>query len=85
MKVQRYKCMNDQCTYDQQERIPFAIGSCNDTHRFARYVIDLQDHNAEGCLQSAGCIMEYDKRPVKINGTWRDALKKKQQIISPLR
>lgn len=41
MKVQRYKCMNDQCTYDQQERIPFATGSCSYTHRFARYVIDL--------------------------------------------
>lgn len=41
MKVQRYKCMNDQCSYDQQERIPFATGSCSYTHRFARYVIDL--------------------------------------------
>ncbi|WP_298452177.1 helix-turn-helix domain-containing protein, partial [uncultured Prevotella sp.] len=41
MKVQRYKCMNDQCTYDRQERIPFATGSCSYTHRFARYVIDL--------------------------------------------
>ena len=29
MKVQRYKCMNDQCSYDRQERIPFATGSCN--------------------------------------------------------
>ncbi len=41
MKVQRYKCMNGQCTYDRQERIPFATGSCSYTHRFARYVIDL--------------------------------------------
>lgn len=40
-KVQRYKCINDQCTYDQQERIPFATGSCSYIHRFARYVIDL--------------------------------------------
>ena len=41
MKVQRYKCMNDQCTYDRQERIPFATDSCSYTHCFARYVIDL--------------------------------------------
>ncbi len=41
MKVQRYMGMNDQCTYDRQERIPFATGSCSYTHRFARYVIDL--------------------------------------------
>lgn len=41
MKVQRYKCMNDQCTYDQQEPIPFATGSCSYAHRFARYVKDL--------------------------------------------
>ena len=41
MKVQRYKCMNERCSYDQQERIPFATGSCSYTHRFARYVTDL--------------------------------------------
>ena len=41
MKVQRYKCMNDQCIYDWQEQIPFATGSCSYTHRLARYVIDL--------------------------------------------
>ena len=33
--------MNDRCSYDQQERIPFAKGSCSYTHRFARYVIYL--------------------------------------------
>ena len=41
MKVQRYKCMNERCSYDQQERIPFATGSCSYTHRLARYVTDL--------------------------------------------
>ena len=41
MKVQRYKCMNERCSYDQQERIPFATGSCSHTHRLARYVTDL--------------------------------------------
>ena len=41
MKVQRHKCMNERCSYDQQERIPFATSSCSYTHRLARYVIDL--------------------------------------------
>jgi transposase len=39
MKVQRYKCKD--CKYDQQEKIPFAIGSRSYTHRFARYAVDL--------------------------------------------
>lgn len=41
MKVQRYKCMNENCGYDQQENIPFVTGSCSYTHRFATYVVDL--------------------------------------------
>ena len=41
MKVQRYKCMNEECDYDQQEIIPFATGSRSYTHRFAKYVVDL--------------------------------------------
>ncbi|MGL5254529.1 MAG: ISL3 family transposase [Brevinema sp.] len=41
MKVQRYKCMNKDCNYDQQENIPFATGSCGYTHRFAKYVVGL--------------------------------------------
>ena len=41
MKVQRYKCMNEECDYDQQENIPFATGSRSYTHRFAKYVVDL--------------------------------------------
>ena len=41
MKVQRHKCMNERCSYDQQERIPFATGSCSYTHRFAKYVVGL--------------------------------------------
>lgn len=41
MKVQRYKCKNDGCDYDQQENIPFATGSRSYTHRFAKYVVDL--------------------------------------------
>ena len=39
MKVQRYKCK--ECDFDQQEKIPFATGSCSYTHRFAKYVVDL--------------------------------------------
>ena len=39
MKVQRYKCKD--CDFDQQERIPFAMGSRSYTHRFAKYVVDL--------------------------------------------
>ena len=39
MKVQRYKCKC--CDYDQQEKIPFATGSCSYTHRFAKYVVDM--------------------------------------------
>lgn len=41
MKVQRYKCKNKECDYDQQENIPFATGSRSYTHRFAKYVVDL--------------------------------------------
>lgn len=41
MKVQRYKCNNGSCSYDQQEKIPFAKGSRSYTHRFAKYVVDL--------------------------------------------
>lgn len=41
MKVQRYKCKNKYCDYDQQEDIPFAAGSCGYTHRFAKYVVGL--------------------------------------------
>lgn len=41
MKVQRYKCKSDECGYDQQEKIPFATGSCSYTHRFAKYVVGL--------------------------------------------
>ena len=41
MKVQRYKCMEEGCDYDQQEKIPFAKGSRTYTHRFAKYVVDL--------------------------------------------
>lgn len=41
MKIQRYKCKSDDCGYDQQERIPFATGSCSYTHRFAKHVVDL--------------------------------------------
>ena len=41
MKVQRYKCKNENCDYDQQENIPFATGSRSYTHRFANYVVDL--------------------------------------------
>ena len=41
MKVQRYKCGNKDCDYDQQENIPFATGSRSYTHRFAKYVVDL--------------------------------------------
>lgn len=41
MKVQRYKCKNEGCSYDQQEDIPFATGSCGYTHRFAKYVVGL--------------------------------------------
>ena len=41
MKVQRYKCREDGCGYDQQENIPFATGSRTYTHRFATYVVDL--------------------------------------------
>ena len=41
MKVQRYKCKEKCCDYDQQENIPFATGSRTYTHRFAAYVVDL--------------------------------------------
>jgi transposase len=41
MKVQRYKCKNEGCDYDQQEDITFATGSRSYTHRFAKYVVDL--------------------------------------------
>lgn len=41
MKVQRYKCKNENCDYDQQENIPFATGRRSYTHRFANYVVDL--------------------------------------------
>ena len=41
MKVQRYKCKNEECDYDQQENIPFATGSRSYTHRFAKYVVEL--------------------------------------------
>ena len=41
MKVQRYKCKNESCDYDQQENIPFATGSRSYTHRFANYVVGL--------------------------------------------
>lgn len=41
MKVQRYKCKNEKCDYDQQESIPFATGSQSYTHRFAKYVVGL--------------------------------------------
>jgi len=41
MKVQRYKCKEEGCDYDQQENIPFATGSRTYTHRFAAYVVDL--------------------------------------------
>ena len=41
MKVQRYKCKNEDCDYDRQENIPFATGSCGYTHRFAKYVVGL--------------------------------------------
>ena len=41
MKVQRYKCKNKNCDYDQQENIPFATGSLSYTHRFANYTVEL--------------------------------------------
>ena len=41
MKIQRYKCKEEGCDYDQQESIPFVTGSRSYTHRFASYVIDL--------------------------------------------
>ena len=41
MKVQRYKCKNEECDYDQQENIPFATGSFSYTHRFAKFVVEL--------------------------------------------
>lgn len=41
MKVQRYKCKNKDCDHGRQEGIPFAMGSCGYTHRFAKYVVDL--------------------------------------------
>ena len=41
MKVQRYKCKEEGCDYDQQENIPFATGSRTYTHRFAAYVVGL--------------------------------------------
>ena len=41
MKVQRYKCKNASCDYDQQENIPFATGSRSYTHRLATYVVGL--------------------------------------------
>lgn len=44
MKVQRYKCKNEECDYDQQENIPFATGSRSYTHRFAKYAVHVFDH-----------------------------------------
>lgn len=41
MKVQRYKCKDTGCDYDQQENIPFTTGGKGYTHRFAKYVVDL--------------------------------------------
>lgn len=41
VQVQRYKCKFEGCDYDQQEKIPFATGSCGYTHRFAKYVVGL--------------------------------------------
>lgn len=41
VKVQRYKCKNKECDYDQQEDIPFVNGGKSYTHRFAKYVVDL--------------------------------------------
>lgn len=41
MKVQRYKCKDEDCDYDQQEPITFATGSQTYTHRFATYVVCL--------------------------------------------
>ena len=41
MKIQRYKCKNEGCDYDRQEKVPFAMGGCCYTRRFARYVVDL--------------------------------------------
>ena len=41
MKIQRYKCKNEECDYDQQENIPFATGSFSYTHRFAKFVVEL--------------------------------------------
>lgn len=37
MKVQRYKCKNEECDYGQQENIPFF----SYTLRFAKFVVDL--------------------------------------------
>lgn len=39
VRLQRYKCRD--CSFDAQEPIPFANGSCSYTHRFANYVLDL--------------------------------------------
>ncbi|MGL5938572.1 MAG: helix-turn-helix domain-containing protein [Phocaeicola sp.] len=41
MKVQRYKCMNKGCNYDQQENIPFSGGSCGYTNRYSKYVVGI--------------------------------------------
>ncbi len=41
IKVQRYKCRNEECDYEPQENIPFATGCCSYIHRFAKYVVDL--------------------------------------------
>ena len=41
MKIQRYKCKNEECDYDQQENIPFVTGSFSYTHRFAKFVVEL--------------------------------------------
>ena len=41
MKVQRYKCKDEDCDYDKQEPITFTTGSQTYTHRFATYVVCL--------------------------------------------
>lgn len=76
MKVQRYKCTNGNCDYDQQEKIPFATGSRSYTHRFAKYV---------ACLLKAMTIKDVANL---LNITW-DTVKEihmnylKQHYSSP--
>lgn len=38
IKVRRYKCTTPGCSYDGYEQLPFCIGSCSYTRRFAKYV-----------------------------------------------